>query len=131
MKIEGQLWAQGVQARPSLAGVRDGGFPFTSQSEEMALRRQQFELFGKGRQRIVLSERARDGSWASGASWSPAPAGHPRTPGLLPARATRHSVRRLPGLPSVGEQRLFPRGRCHPPPGLEQPFPGCPRAQRI
>lgn len=40
------------------------------------------------------------------------------------------SVRRLPDLQSVGEQRLFPRGRCHPPPGLEQPFPCCPRAQR-
>lgn len=41
------------------------------------------------------------------------------------------SVRRLPDLHSVGEQRLFPRGRCHLPPGLEQPFPCCPRAQRI
>ena len=48
-----------MQAHPLLAGVRDGGFPFTLQSEEKALRYQQLELLGKGRQRIVLSERAR------------------------------------------------------------------------
>ena len=40
------------------------------------------------------------------------------------------SVRQLPDLQSVGEQRLFPRGHCHPPSGLEQPFPCCPRAQK-
>ena len=81
----------GMQAHPLLAVARDGGFPFTSQREEKALRYQQPGLLGKGRQRIVFSEHGRNGSLASGSSWSPpTPAGHPRIPGPLPARETGH-----------------------------------------